>query len=134
MSEIPPDTQSRESGKAGYKRPPKDKQFKPGQSGNPGGVPKGKRVSTWMAELGEMTPAELKRVERKLPVNGKIAMARIRVAMDSRSKHGNGATEIILDRTEGKVAQKLEGADGGPLTVQIVNYAAPKPAAGSVKK
>lgn len=34
--------------------PPKDHQFKPGQSGNPGGVAGGKKVSTWLIELGQL--------------------------------------------------------------------------------
>jgi hypothetical protein len=32
-----------EHNRVGYKRPPRDKQFRPGQSGNPGGRPKGLR-------------------------------------------------------------------------------------------
>lgn len=126
MSEKTARPQNSEPAKVGRGHPPKEHQFKPGVSGNPGGVPKGKRISTWMAELGEMSEAELRKIARKLPVNGKIALARMRAAMNPGSKQGNGATEMILDRTEGKVAQKLEGGDGGPLVVQVVSYAAPK--------
>jgi hypothetical protein len=41
----------------GYKRPPKEHQFRPGQSGNPGGRPKGARSfkSDLRDELSELT-------------------------------------------------------------------------------
>jgi hypothetical protein len=43
---------------SGYKDPPKDKQFKPGQSGNPRGRPRGSRNKTkeflaLIAEIGK---------------------------------------------------------------------------------
>ena len=122
MSE--PSTAGQNSGRKPKRKMPKGKPWQPGVSGNPGGAPKGKRISTWMVELGQLTQTQLKKAERGLPVNGKIALARIRAAMNAGSKQGNGATEIILDRTEGKVVQKLEGSDGGPLVVQVVSYAA----------
>jgi hypothetical protein len=45
------------SDSVGYKRPPKDHQFRPGQSGNPNGRPKGARnfKSDLRDELSEMT-------------------------------------------------------------------------------
>jgi hypothetical protein len=92
-----------------------------GVSGNPGGAPKGKRISTWMAELGELTENQLKKLG-PLPMNGRIALARIRAAANERSKFGNGATDTILERTEGKVPQALTGQNGEPLVVQVVKY------------
>jgi hypothetical protein len=103
------------------KKMPEGKRWKPGQSGNPGGAPKGKRISTWMLELGEMTEYQLKKLG-PLPMNGRIALARIRAAANERSKFGNGATDTILERTEGKVAQALTGQNGEPLVVQVVKY------------
>jgi hypothetical protein len=82
------------------KDPPKEHRFKPGKSGNPGGAAKGKRISTWMLELGQLVdlpdPATL-------PINGRIALARIEAAMLDR---GERSTEIIMDRTEGKLTDK----------------------------
>lgn len=80
--------------------------YKPGQSGNPGGIPAGKRISTWMLELGAMSVAELTKIKPTLPVNGLIALARIKSSL---GLGGERSTEIILDRTEGKVVQPIEG-------------------------
>lgn len=80
--------------------------FPKGVCPNPGGQPKGKRISTWMAELGEMAPSEWPKIEKTLPANGLIALARIKAAM---GKGGEKSTEIIQDRTEGKVVQPVSG-------------------------
>jgi hypothetical protein len=77
--------------------PPKDHQFKPGRSGNPGGVAGGKKVSTWLIELGQL--AELPDADT-LPINGRIALARIN---DALQPGGDRSTALILDRTEGKL-------------------------------
>lgn len=89
--------------------------FKPGQSGNPGGAPRGKRISTWMAEFGEMSEAQIEKLDRaKLPQNALIALARIKAA---KAEAGTRDADCIMDRTEGKVAQPMElgGPEGGPL-------------------
>lgn len=92
------------------KQPPVETRWKPGVSPNPGGVPKGKRISTWMLEIGAMTADEFAQFEKdadagKVPVFGVIALARIRDASTVGSKNANGASDIVLDRTEGKVPQ-----------------------------
>lgn len=79
--------------------PPPEHQFKPG---NPGGsAPKGKRISTWMAEFGDMPPEKWPN-PKTLSANGRIALARVREAM---AKQGLRATELILNRTEGALEQ-----------------------------
>lgn len=62
-----------------------------------------------MAEFGEMSDAELAaaRKRKDLPQNAKIALARLDEALEANGKVGLGATETILERTEGKVEQKL---------------------------
>ena len=95
------------------KDPPKDHQFKPGQSGNPGGVAGGKKVSTWLIELGQL--AELPDADA-LPINGRIALARIN---DALQPGGDRSTALILDRTEGKLTdiKPLTPAASGEVEV-----------------
>jgi hypothetical protein len=96
-----------------------DGTFPVGVSGNPGGRPKGKAISTWMAEFGEMTPAEFSRVKIKnLPMNGRIALARLRDAMGSRPG-AVSSTSLIQDRTEGKVSQPLNFLGPVPLNITL---------------
>ena len=80
-------------------------QFKPGQSGNPAGAAKGKRISTWMLELGQMDKLP---DPGTLPINGQIALARVRASLRDDESYANGATEIILDRTEGPLKQVVQ--------------------------
>ncbi len=79
--------------------PSEDTYFKPGKSGNPGGVPKGKRISTWMVELGRLDSLP---DPSTLPINGQIALKMLRNALED---GGERATEIILDRTEDKLPE-----------------------------
>ncbi len=86
--------------------------FKVGNPGNPGGAPKGKRVTTWLAEYQNMsedewpTGAALKR----LPVGARIALAQLRKAMRDPSdldpkmdSVGLAAAAWAADRVEGGV-------------------------------
>ena len=61
------------------------KPFPPGVSGNPGGVPKGKRIDTWIAEFGQIDPQEWptenSEEENALPAFARIALARLRDAL-----------------------------------------------------
>ena len=76
--------------------PREDGYFKPG---NPGGsAPKGKRISTWMAELGDMNPARWPDPS-ELPANGLIAIERLKSAM---TDEGCRDTQLIADLTENK--------------------------------
>jgi hypothetical protein len=103
------------------KKTPQGRPWPKGVSGNPGGAPKGKRVSTWLAHLGEMTEYQLKKLG-PLPMNGRIALAILRDAAKNGGRNANGARDIHLDRTEGKVEQPLTGKGGEPLVVQVVKY------------
>lgn len=76
-----------------------------GVSANPGGAPKGKRITSWLAEFGEMpsedwpqpgTPAY-----RRLPGNATIALAQLRRAQDQAD--GLPAAAWAADRVEGGV-------------------------------
>lgn len=74
-----------------------------GISQNPGGAPKGKRITTWLAEFGEMTRAEWPTAEQlqKMPANASIAIAQLLRAQDPTD--GLPAAAWAADRVEGGV-------------------------------
>src|ERR1017187_8896493 len=83
------------------------KGFMPGQSGNPGGLPR--------------KPAS-ERLIRRLLANDETELAEIIEALVIKAKTGDvPALKEVLDRAEGKVADKQEhtGADGGPIQAEI---------------
>lgn len=86
--------------------------FKPGQSGNPGGRPKGKSLTALLRErLDEVDEATGKTIAQ-LVVEGWVNAAR----------DGNvPAIKEALDRTEGKVIERkeLSGPDGGPIQMDL---------------
>lgn len=84
--------------------------FKPGQSGNPGGRPKGKSLTALLRErLDEVDPATGKTIA-EMVVEGWVNAAR----------DGNvPAIKEALDRTEGKVPDKLETKNDTNVTVNL---------------
>ena len=97
----------------------KQYQFKPGQSGNPGGRPKGS-VSI-EAELRRRL-ADGEAGEKS--VQGLVTQA-LRQALEGDYKFFN----MILERIDGRIADRLAGHDGGPLFSEedmdrLKNYAA----------
>lgn len=76
--------------------------WKPGQSGNPGGLPKGTpRISTSLMKLLRTKPEEVYEPQNKAD---QIALS----LYDSALKGDTWATREILDRCEGKVSQTLQ--------------------------
>ena len=88
----------------GYKSPPREGQWRPGQSGNPGGRPKWKPISEALQHL--VTP--------------KVADA---IASELILRAGKGdvsAFNALTDRLEGKVTQTIGGStDTGPVKLVI---------------
>lgn len=84
----------------------KPHQWKKGQSGNPGGRPRGRSIT---ARLREKLDAD----------DGKLAELIVKVMIREAAKGKFQFAKEILERTEGKVADKREltGADGGPIEV-----------------
>lgn len=110
------------------------KPFKPGQSGNPKGKPKGaKNVSTILREmLQNLAPdlvvdkdfikqfcKTLKGKARKQITNADAQAARI--LYEALVNGEQWAIKELLDRTEGKARQTVElgGADGGPIRFTV---------------
>jgi hypothetical protein len=73
-------TQNEEADAVGYKRPPREHQFRPGQSGNPNGRPKGARnfKSELREELGELVT--IRDGEREIQVSKQRALIKSLVA------------------------------------------------------
>jgi hypothetical protein len=68
---------------------------------------RGKKISTWMVELGQSPKSLTQEQVDKLPYNGKVAWARLkRAAKLDAGSEGERSAEILLDRTEGGVDKK----------------------------
>ena len=78
--------------------PPIEHRFKPGQSGNPGGRPKGTSISAIMGELRDEKDPKAKKT-----IAEKLARAFLKNAETNAS-----FANIVLDRTEGAVVQKQQ--------------------------
>jgi len=116
------------------KRKPKTA-WKKGQSGNPKGAPK--RGESWAevwTKIGNMTPAEaaayakevagqLAKIKSTLTLKEAVAL---RVFLSLMNEPTAGILNAIMDRTDGRPAQPVIGADGGPINV-IVEYAEDTP-------
>jgi len=79
-------------------RPP----WKPGQSGNPKGAPKGIRLTDLLRSTVEANDFE-------------IGKALIRVAEKQALKGDHKFWTSIIERLDGKVPDRVAGHDGGPL-------------------
>lgn len=94
-------------------------QFKPGQSGNPGGRPK--RGWNWAKLFEEAVDEELTTKDGKMTAQAKqfIVKKLVRMAVDGDMV----AVKEIINRMDGMPKQSTEigGLDGGPLTIEIVD-------------
>lgn len=101
-------TQPKDDYAVGYGRPPQASRFKPGQSGNPNGRPKGtKNLATDLAEeLGETI--RIREGERQLKVSKQRAMLKALVAKALKGDARAASLLIAL------VAKATEEAPGGP--------------------
>jgi hypothetical protein len=94
--------------------------FKPGQSGNPGGLPKGTpKVKVALMDLLALEPEKFRTFKPETVAEG-LALKQVSRALgwnDTPVKDAINATEKIADRTEGRPTQRQEitGKDGKPL-------------------
>lgn len=105
------------------------KPFKPGQSGNPKGRPKGSlnwgtlftRALKYKVDAKDPRTQE----QRRMRLSEVTVLATIQAAAKGNVK----AMGLICDRTEGKVTQPMElgGPGGTPLSPPIINVIPTKP-------
>jgi len=88
------------------------KPFEPGQSGNPNGRPKGTGLSDRLREIIDKN-------------DGEIADALVKAAVKAALKGDFRFWQEIINRVEGKVADQITGADGGPVQINLVRGTPP---------
>ena len=96
-------------GEVGYCQPPEDSQFKPGQSGNPNGSPKG-RTNLWkfICTYMGMTGAELASLERETLTQAQgVALKLVENAAQGKGCDSERLARYCVDRDEGKASEHL---------------------------
>jgi hypothetical protein len=96
-----------EKSKVGYKKPPKEHQFKPGQSGNPNGPPMRKtNLWVWFCKYMALTDAQLQKLDRS-----SLAQAQqtaLKLVENMKEGKGSGFQRLALsvfDREEGRAVE-----------------------------
>lgn len=96
--------------KVGYKRPPKEHRFKPGNNANPNGPPKARtQLYRYVCQYLAMTPKQIKSIDETT-----LTLAQ-RGAYTTATKIAAGdwaRVKEVIERDEGKVAQAVELSGG----------------------
>ncbi len=104
--------------KVGFGKPPKEGQFKPGESGNPEGPPR-HRTQLWVyfCRYMAMTDAELAKLdESKLTQSQKTALAVVRKAAEGKAAGVETLAKYVTDREEGKATEHIILGDANALS------------------
>lgn len=103
--------------KVGFKKPPKHRQFKPGESGNPDGRPKRKPapVADRINEVMETTMTYRERGQTKVATRREVSLLML---VDQAAKGNISAAEGVLD-----VRQRAERhGGGGAKVIRVENW------------
>ncbi len=107
---------------AGRKPPPEETRFKKGESGNPGGMPKGcfSPVKA-LKRLLVMSPEQIA-AHDELAGAELVALSWYERALSGDGKSGAAAAILaqIANRTDGKVPDKIIGADGEEAGINVI--------------
>jgi hypothetical protein len=110
-------TEQRKS-KVGYKNPPEEHQFKPGESGNPKGPPvRRTNLWIWFCKYMMMTDAKLTKLNHsKLTQAQQAALKLVENAKDGNSSGSERLARHVFDREEGKAVEHLVIENDNTLT------------------
>jgi len=104
----------------GYGKPPKDSRFKKGQSGNPGGRPKGSKnlLTLIHDELDRPIPVREDGRSRKVRARDALAKRLVHKGLSGHDRSIELLFKLAVDRTDHGPVAPAEAADGGaePLT------------------
>jgi hypothetical protein len=104
--------------KVGPGHPPKEHQFKPGESGNPNGQPK-HRTHLWthFCRFLAMTPQQIRRVNRAKLTLAERAALRLALAVQKGKRcNSDHLARYSIDRDEGRAVEHLVIGEGDDLT------------------
>jgi hypothetical protein len=104
--------------KVGPGNPPKEYQFRPGQSGNPDGPPKHRtNLWVWFTKYMNMTDAEIDGLEKtKLTQVQHVALNLVEKVKAGERVGSTTLARYIVDREEGKAAEHLILDNGADLS------------------
>ena len=99
----------RQDRKPSYGKPPKEHQFKPGQSGNPDGPPKRRtNLWVWFCKYMAMTDAQIARLDKnQLTQSQQTALGLVKRVKAGEKTGSTRMARYIVDREEGKAVEHL---------------------------
>jgi hypothetical protein len=102
----------------GNKKPPKEHQFKPGESGNPKGPPvRRTNLWVWFCKYMSLTDAKLAKLDRsKLTQAQQVALKLVENAKDGKYSGSERLARHVFDREEGKAVEHLVIENENTLT------------------